>query len=96
MVTEAGKAERFGLGGLVGLALGAGLVGGAWLVTGDGENPASSPAAGAKAVPGGGSRHRRRSAGSSVGTRPSWISTRARPTGWRSGTAPGTAGAGSG
>ncbi|WP_328222950.1 hypothetical protein [Streptomyces sp. NBC_00310] len=54
MVTEAGKAARFGLGGLVGLALGAGLVGGAWLVTGDGENPASSPAAGAKAVPGGG------------------------------------------
>ncbi|WP_328839422.1 hypothetical protein [Streptomyces europaeiscabiei] len=43
---------KFGLGGLVGLALGAGLVGGAWLITGDDDTSVSSRTAGSRAVPG--------------------------------------------
>ncbi|WP_371580555.1 hypothetical protein [Streptomyces sp. NBC_01314] len=52
MVTDAGRVAKFGLGGLVGLALGAGLVGGAWLIAGDADQSVPSGTAGARAVPG--------------------------------------------
>ncbi|MGJ5828334.1 hypothetical protein [Streptomyces ossamyceticus] len=51
-MTEARRAARFLLGGLVGLALGAGLVGGAWLITGD-DGDTVPGAAGAPAGRGG-------------------------------------------
>ncbi|MCL6732840.1 hypothetical protein [Streptomyces neyagawaensis] len=51
-MTEAGGAARFLLGGLLGLTLGVGLVGGAWLITGDDSDEAPG-AAGAPAGRGG-------------------------------------------
>lgn len=45
-MTEAGRAAGFLLGGLVGLAVGVGLVGGAWLITGDDGDAAPGAAAG--------------------------------------------------
>ncbi|MFJ7047722.1 hypothetical protein ACIQVC_30585 [Streptomyces sp. NPDC101112] len=51
-MTEADRAARFLLGGLLGLTLGVGLVGGAWLITGDDGDEAPG-AAGAPAARGG-------------------------------------------
>ncbi|MDX3545207.1 hypothetical protein PV729_20895 [Streptomyces europaeiscabiei] len=51
-MTDVDRMAKLGLGGLGGLALGAGLVGGAWLITGDDDASVSSRTAGARAVPG--------------------------------------------